>query len=415
MAVIQEAGKKRTLLVSTHPNQTNGYSKVTYRILRHLGAKEDIELINYGFQNFGHVDMQSRITNIPSSVTVYDAARQEGPPSETRHGFGFAHFRDFLKLARPALVIIFNDATIVSSFLLEMKKQPPVLGEGVKVITYLDTVYAHQRPDLLALIDSASDHIIAFTEHWKKALRAQGVSKPMSTLMHGFDEADFPAPRAPQVRKEGQMVVLNLNRNAQRKRMDVTAMAIAEVFKRRPDADIVFLIPEVTGAWDVPLIIAQEMSGKFTPAEVARYQSERILTVENRQKMTDSQVSDLYHMADVGLSTAQGEGVGLAQLEHAGIGRPQIVPSVGGLTEFLDRDCAMMIEPKAKMYVDKVVEPFGGRCEVVDYRDVADGILFYYDNPEIREQHGKLAAERIRERYAWPKLMDGLYETIRSV
>ena len=119
--------------------------------------------------------MQSRITNIPSSVTVYDAARAEGRPSETRHGFGFAHFRDFLKLTRPDCVMLFNDAVIVSNFLLEMKKQPPVLGEGVKVITYLDTVYAHQRPDLLALIDSASDHIIAFTEHWKEALRAQGV------------------------------------------------------------------------------------------------------------------------------------------------------------------------------------------------------------------------------------------------
>jgi glycosyltransferase involved in cell wall biosynthesis len=415
MAVIQEAGKKRTLLVSTHPNQTNGYSKVTYRILRHLGAKDDIELINYGFQNFCHVDMQSRLANIPSSVTVYDAARQEGPPSETRHGFGFAHFRDFLKLTRPDSIILFNDPVIVCSFLLEMKKQPPVLGEGVKVITYLDTVYAHQRPDLLALIDSASDHIIAFTEHWKEALRAQGVSKPMSTLMHGFDEANFPDPCEAAPRVEGRLVVLNLNRNTQRKRMDITAMAIAEVFKRRPDADIVFLLPEIGGAWDVPLIIAQEMSRKFSPAEVARYQAERILTVENRQKMTDVQVSDLYHLADVGLSTAQGEGMGLAQLEHAGLGRPQIVPSVGGLTEFLDRDCAMMIESKATMYVDKVIEPFGGRCKVVDYCNVADGILFYYDNPEIRKQHGKLAAERIRERYAWFKLMDGLYETIRSV
>jgi glycosyltransferase involved in cell wall biosynthesis len=415
MAVIQEAGKKRILLVSTHTNQTNGYSKVTYRILRHLGTKDDIELINYGFQNFGHVDMQSRFVQIPPGVVVYDAARAEGGVSETKQGFEFGYFRDFLKLTRPDIVILFNDAIVVCSFLLEMKKEPLVLGKDTKVITYLDTVYAPQRPDLLALIDSASDHIITFTDRWREALKSQGVTKPMSALMHGFDEADFPAPRQPVARKEGQMVVLNLNRNTQRKRMDITAMAVAEVFRRRPDADIAFLLPEITGAWDVTWIIANEMSRTFSAEEVAKYQAERVLTVENRQKMTDAQVSDLYHLADVGLSTAQGEGVGLAQLEHAGTGRPQIAPAVGGLIEFLDRDHSLLIEPRVSLYVDKIVKPFGGRCDILDYRDVADAILYYYENPEIREQHGKVGSERIRKRYAWPELMDGLHETIRSV
>jgi glycosyltransferase involved in cell wall biosynthesis len=415
MAVIQEAGKKRVLLVSTHPNQTNGYSKVTYRILKHLGAKDDIELINYGFQNFGIVDMQSRLTRIPPAVTIYDAARAEGGISETRAGFGFGHFRDFLKLARPKAIIVFNDAVVVSTFLLEIKKQPSVLGKDVKVITYLNTVYAPQRPDLLALIDSASDHIITFTKRWMESLRAQGVRTPMSALMHGFDEADFPEPREAVVRKEGRMVVLNLNRNTHRKRMDITAMAIAEVFKRRPNADIVFLLPEITGAWDVPPIIAHEMSGTFSQEEITRYRAERILTVENRQKMTDQQVSDLYRLANVGLSTTQGEGVGLAQLEHAGIGRPQIAPAVGGLTEFLDGECSMLVEPKVPVYVDKAMEPFGGRCDIVDYRDVADAILYYYDNPDVRKRHVELGSKRIKKRYAWPELMDGLYETIQSV
>lgn len=415
MAILQEATTKRVVLVSTHPNQTNGYSKVTYRILRHLGAKAGIELINYGFQNVGHVDMSDRLSKIPKGVIIYDAAKAETGPPESKHGFSFSHFRDFLKLARPDVVVFFNDAVIVSNFLIEMKKQPPVLDKDVKVITYLDTVYAPQRADLLGLINSASDHIITFTEGWREALKVQGVTKPTSLLMHGFDDADFPEPRESPLRKEGRMIVLNLNRNTHRKRMDITAMAIAEVFKRRPDADIVFLLPEIGGVWDVSPIIVHEMSGTFSNEEIARYQAERVLTVSNRQKMTDQQVSELYHLADVGLSTTQGEGVGLAQLEHAGIGRPQVAPAVGGLTEYLHDGNALLVRPKVSVYVDQSTEQFGGRCDLVDYHDVADAILRYYDDPELRKKHGMTAREEIMRRYAWPALMDRFHEVICSL
>jgi hypothetical protein len=215
--------------------------------------------------------------NIPSGVIIYYAARAEGGLSKTRHGFGFAHFRDFLKLTRPDVIVVFNDAVVVSNFLLEIQKQPSVLHKNVKVITYLDTVYAPQRTDLLSLIDSALDHIICFTERWRKSLEAQGVTKPTSSLMHGFDDADFPKPSKAASRKERRMVVLNLNCNSHRKRMDVTAMAMAEVFKRRPDANIVFLLPEIAGAWDVSTIIAYEMSEKFSPEQLAHFQAVTIV------------------------------------------------------------------------------------------------------------------------------------------
>jgi glycosyltransferase involved in cell wall biosynthesis len=120
-------------------------------------------------------------------------------------------------------------------------------------------------------------------------------------------------------------------------------------------------------------------------------------------------------MADVELSTAQGEGVGLAQLEQAGIGCSQIALAVGGLTEFLDLGNSLLIVPKAWGYVDKNAESFGGRCNIVDYHDVAEAILFYYDNPDVRREHGRLSRERIKERNAWSKLMDQLYKMISSV
>jgi hypothetical protein len=91
MAVIEVAEineKKRVLLVSTHPAQTTGYSKVSLNLLKHLGHREDLEIVQYGFQNFNTVDADERLKQIPSNVLIHDAAKSEVPLVE---GFGFSN------------------------------------------------------------------------------------------------------------------------------------------------------------------------------------------------------------------------------------------------------------------------------------------------------------------------------------
>ncbi|GAQ91921.1 hypothetical protein KFL_008830030 [Klebsormidium nitens] len=387
--------KTRLLLVSTHPDQNTGYSKVSYNLLKHLGTKEDIEVVQYGFQRFSQEDVNKRMHNIPPSVIVYDAAKAEVPSLQ---GFGFANFREFVRLSKPDVIVIFNDAQVVTNFLIELKREPQILQPSTKVIVYLDQVYPTQRIDLLNVINGVADHIITFTEYWRKDLLRQGVTKPVSTLMHAFDSDLFKPLNLPPKPVEAPMVVLNLNRNQPRKRLDLTAIAMARVFKKRPDANIAFLFgaDAKNGAWDVPFIFQTEMLKAFSPEEVAKY-GERFATVNNAGKMTDEEVNMLYNQTDVGLNTASGEGVGLNQLEHAGVGKPQIAGAIGGMTEFLNESNSILVKPKLYIYADQTSEVTGGEVSLLDPDEVADAILHYYDNPALREEHGLKARAEIAE------------------
>ena len=414
MAVIEVADldtKKRVLLVSTHPAQTTGYSKVSLNLLKHLGRKEDLEIVQYGFQNFATVDSEERLKQIPPNVLVYDAAKAEVPFQE---GFGFANFRDFVRLSKPDVIIIFNDSMIVSKFLIELKKEPQILPEKVRIIVYLDQVYPTQRIDLLSIIAESAHHIITFTEYWKQELMKQNVKLPITTLMHGFDDETFKPLNLPKPR-DSSMLVLNLNRNQPRKRLDIMAMAMAQVFIKRPDANVTFVIGSDArnGAWDVPFIFQVELSRVFPPAQVQYYLG-KVLTLNNGGKMTDSEVNELYNQTDVGINTCCGEGVGLNQLEHAGVGKPQIAPALGGLTDFLNAKNSILIEPKYKLWAVSAVEVMGGEQRLVDPSDVADAILKYHDDPKLREEHGA-QARRDMLNLKWSDVASELYDLLLSL
>lgn len=414
MAIIEVAElekKRRVLLVSTHPVQTTGYSKVSLNLLKHLGRKEDLEIIQYGFQNFSTMDSEDRLKQIPPNVLVYDAAKAEVPFQE---GFGFNNFRDFVRLSKPDVIMIFNDSMIVSRFLIELKKEPQILSEKVKVIVYLDQVYPTQRIDLLSIIAESAHHIITFTDYWKEELLKQNVKLPITSLMHGFDEETFRPLDLPKPR-DSPMLVLNLNRNQPRKRMDIMAMAMAQVFIKRPDANITFVIGSDarTGAWDVPFIFQVELSRVFPTSQV-QYFMGKVLTLNNGGKMTDSEVNELYNQTDVGINTCCGEGVGLNQLEHAGLGKPQIAPALGGLTDFLNAKNSILIEPKYRLWAVNAVEVMGGEQRLVDPNDVADAILKYYDNPRLRAEHGK-QARRDMLKLKWADVASELHDLLLTI
>lgn len=404
--------KTRVLLLSTHPEQVNGYSQVTYHILRHLGKKTDLELVNYGFQRFNQIEGENRMEKIPSNVIVYDAAKAEVPAQQ---GFGIAQFRDFFRLAKPDVVVIFNDASVVSSFLIELKRDPLICPPETKIITYLDQVYPHQRTDFLNVIQQCSDYIITFTDYWRAELLKQGITKPISSVFHGFDqEKFFPTPITKP--DPTRMVVLNMNRNQPRKRLDITVIALARVFAKRPDANIHFILgcDIQNGSWNLAEIYHTELMKHFNPEDAKKYM-DRLLTLQNAARLTDKQVNQLYNETDVGLNTCSGEGCGLSQLQHAGVGKPQIASAVGGLLAFLDDAWSTLVKPKLSLYADQNNEVQGGEIQIVDAEDVADAILRYYDDPELRKEHGKRAREYIMRNCRWADEMEKFYAIIKEV
>jgi hypothetical protein len=67
----------RFVLVSTHVDQTTGYSKVAYNLLRQVSSiAPAVKTFHFGFQR--HPDRKN-IRKLPDNVTGYDAAANEDP------------------------------------------------------------------------------------------------------------------------------------------------------------------------------------------------------------------------------------------------------------------------------------------------------------------------------------------------
>ncbi|GAQ93198.1 hypothetical protein KFL_013560010, partial [Klebsormidium nitens] len=376
---------------------------------KYLGKFDDLEVIHYGFQHFNNDSdpQQKRLKALPESIIVHDAAKAEIPFEQ---GFGIKNFRDFVRLSRPDVIVIFNDAFIVAKFLNELAIEPRVCP-GARIIVYLDTVYPFVNPDLLTIVNRGADHIIAFTEYWKQELLAQGITKPMSTLMHGFDPEEIYPTEQRTKTADAPMICLNLNRNQPRKRYDLMAITMALVYAKRPDANVRFVAATDLkgGAWDVPRLFARELCKRMEP-EKAYHFLEYLLTVKNPSAMTDEDVNKLYNEADVGLNFAQGEGVGLTSMEHAGLGKPQICGRLGGFQEYLDDSCATLLDVKGHEYIDSR-DVIGGEASIIDPQDACDAILRYLDDPELRAAHGKAAREKVLE-YRWEVIGQALYDVI---
>jgi glycosyltransferase involved in cell wall biosynthesis len=408
MVKIVDAPVLRVLFVSTHVGQSTGYAKVSWQLLKQLGQREDLEVVHYGFQLFGETDPNGeRIKALPDTVIVHDAAAAERPLEQ---GFGFKGFRDFVRLTRPDIILIFNDPLIVSRFFHELSTEPRPCPSA-RIITYVDTVYPFVNPDLLTVVERGSDHIIAFTDYWKHQIISQGVRKPVTTLMHAFDEKQVYPLERPKRPDDAPMLCLNLNRNQPRKRYDLMAITMAILFAKRPDANIRFVAAAdlKTGAWDVPRIFGRELCKRMSPEKATTF-LDRLLTVPNPCKMSDDDINRLYNETDVGLNFAQGEGVGLCTFEHAGLGKPQICGRLGGFIEYLNDDSATLLDVKGSMYVDSR-DPVGGEASLIDPEDACDAILRYLDDPALRERHGKASRERIMK-YKWDAIGEELYKVL---
>ena len=105
----------RFVLVSTHTDQTTGYSKVAYNLLDQLRGIDNVKLYHFGFQRHPN---RSSLRKAPEGVIQYDAAANEDPKEE---GFGFNKINEYLDMVNPDVVMIYNDPLIIHKFIETMK------------------------------------------------------------------------------------------------------------------------------------------------------------------------------------------------------------------------------------------------------------------------------------------------------
>lgn len=414
-SMVSTAGRVRgfkLLIVSTHIQQNTGYAKVTHGILQELVKQPWMHITHFAIQKFGDTASSGRV--YPSGVDVVDVAPMENPPQA---GFGTMLLPDVIRKVKPTVVLIYNDMATVGQYIEAIRKTG--IPRTFKLWVYCDQVYTTQAQMYIDILNRDADRIFAFTPYWKKCLKDQGVTRPVDVLLHGFNQkVVFPMPRD-LARKQlslpaDMFLFLNLNRNQPRKRYDILIMAFVELLVKYPTKPLYLLCvcdKGEKGGWFIFELFSRELTLRGVPIEP--YAQRLIVTAQN-MTFKDEEINMFYNAADVGISTADGEGWGLCQFEQMGVGVPQVVPDIGGFKEYCNAANSVTVKPTVRYYLPGAYSTSGGEATACEPHAVCLAMEEYVLNSEKRQAHGRAAREAVLQ-YTWEKACEPLVRQLTRV
>jgi len=403
----------RFVLVSTHVDQTTGYAKVAYNLLRQVASiSPKVKTFHFGFQR--HPDRKN-VRKLPDGVVGYDAASNEDPREE---GFGFNKIAEYLDMVRPDVVMIYNDPLIICKFIEAMKYDKE--KASFKLWLYVDQVYHGIAQPLLDAMNKSAERIYCFTQTWAETYAAYAPgSKMPGVLEHGIDAAEFTCmPREQRLALRRNLkiptdaiVFLNANRNSQRKRLDIMIMGFVKLLTITKDPVYMMVVtamnPQHGAFYDLQRIYITELkkAGLIPEAFTSRLM---IVDTAPPNTLTDAQINELYNMTDIGINTSDGEGFGLCQLEHLYTGAPQVVTDVGSYRSFLTEDVAAFIPPSGTQYFAGSM-PLGFSAPVFDPEEVAKKM-----DEMVKTLDARKTAVRTFPFKSWTRICDGWLEDLHT-
>jgi glycosyltransferase involved in cell wall biosynthesis len=377
----------RVVLISTHIDQTTGYSKVSHNLLKQASTLAPrVKMFHYGFQRHPNAPGHRKG---PPGVNLYDAAANEDPKEE---GFGFNKIHDYLEMIGPDVVMIYNDPLIIYKFLEAMKHDKKT--STYKLWIYVDQVYEGIAAPLMQQIRDHADRIYCFTEFWKTTFLSYGDFPDVRVLEHAADPTTFTAltgeARAALRKNLGipasGIAFLNANRNSQRKRLDLTIAGFARLLKTTPNAYLILATnvnPQGGAYYDIPTIFQREVALQGLDQILLSHLI--LIDTSPPNVVGDDGINQLYNAADIGINTSDGEGFGLCQLEHMLTGAPQVVTDVGSFRSFLDESTTVFI-PQGDVTYFAGSMPLGGFAPSFTHTSVADAMKAAVETlPKLRE------------------------------
>lgn len=409
----------KILFYATYPNIATGYSRIG-NILTNYLAEKGHDVYYFGISNFktNTVDRY-----IHPNIKLIDALEEE-KKLNSNELYGVNTICDFVLKINPDIVFLYNDLIVISRIFNNFHDVGIV--KNFKIITYLDLVYPYEKIRLINHINSHSDAILVFSDYWKNNLISMGIDEnKIGILYHGFDDENFFEIENSDAKKyfnfePDDFLILNTNRNSYRKAIDKTIDAFIKFLRLKN------MNPKIKLFLNMDIQKNENSSMVSSSCDVLNYIKisclennldfqhvlNKYIFVGQKDKLTDQELNKLYNACDIGLNTCLGEGFGLCNLEHAGVGKPQIISNVGGLSDIFKSDYSFPINPTEKIYVGNELDYHGGYLELCPVSEFVNGLDTYYNNRVLANEHGNKSMEIIRKKYNWKKILDELDEFI---
>ena len=393
----------KVFFMCTHANQATGYARVANKLTNYLADLPGVEVVYYAFQNYPNQHIKDRF--IDPRIKFIDALIED---SVSPKGFGDLGIKPHYEAEKPDVLFLYNDLPVCCAIIQ--------LLEGAvhksKVITYLDIVYPYEDLDRYEYLKPRVDLCLTFLNCWKRHLVDDiGWNQDqVDVLEHGVDnvkELDSSQAKILAGFKPDDFVILNLNRNSYRKQWATTIQAfLAFLIRNNFDTKIKLMcgcLPKTDDGYDIEQLIKTEcVRHKIDSEQVTK---NHIFINPMAMRSTEEYINILYNAADVGLNTCCGEGFGLTNMEHACLGKFQIVSAVPAFRETLSEHDVILVEPKVWTVVSRF-ESHGGDIAILDPMDFANAMDYLF-------HHGAGAPRKPRPDRPWK--LDSLIKHISTV
>lgn len=408
---VSSSKKVKILIVSTHVNQVNGYSKVIYNIIKQLSAHSWIQLVHYGTQKLMNADL-GRV--YPKDVKVIDATALD---KEKTPGFAISKLPAVITAEKPDVVFVYNDLSVICAYIEEIRKV--ISNRSFKIWAYVDMTYTSAPQGMIDVLNRDVERIFCFTKGWKQSIKSQGLTRPVDVMNHGIDSAMFrtiPRDLARQTLGLPKDIFLftSLNRNIPRKRLDLLVMSFVQLIIRFPTKPIYILMVAdkgEQGGYQIFDIFSREL--KLNNAAVEMFGNRLMLTSKDTC-YRDEDINMLYNASDAGVSCAEGEGFGLCSFEQMAVGVPQVVPEINGYTEYCTEENSLLVKPTMRYYIPQAHYSVTGEAQMVHPDVMSKAMERYVFDESLRKNHGRLAKESVLA-YTWESCVSTMMKRLRHI
>ena len=407
----EESSKKvKLLIVSTHTNQINGYSKVVLNLLQQLATHSWLQLVHFGTQKMVAADLNR---TVPSSVKQIDATALE---KEKQTGFAFSELPAVINSEKPDIVLIYNDLAVIGTYIESIRKA--IENRPFKIWAYVDLTYLAPPQSMIDILNRDVERVFCFTKGWKDVIKACGITRPVDVLNHGVDSLMFRSITKEVARQQlglpkDVFLFTSINKNIPRKRLDLLIISFVKLIVRFPTKNIFMLIVADKGdQGGFPLFEIYAREIKVHGGSVDMF-GNRLLITSKDTCYRDEDINMLYNCGDAGVSCAEGEGFGLCTFEQMSLGVPQIVPDINGYNEYCHSDNSLMVKPSLRSYIPQSHNSVTGEAQLVSPEDYSKAMERYVFDEDLRRLHGRLAKEKVAT-YTWSKVSTTLVKRLRA-
>lgn len=393
--------KIRLVFYGDAPCVATGFGKVSSNILPYLHSTGDYEISCFGVNYMG--------VPHPYPFQIYPML-----PNPQGDPYGREKIQQILPQMDFDILFLLQDSfimTFLPNVINEMKKR----GKNFRTVVYFPIDGTPWTEWIEAM--SAADVPVTYTEWGKKeCIKAYPqIGDKLQVIPHGINLQEFfpvSSEERARLRKfyfgphAGKFIVINVNRNQQRKDIPRSMMAFKEFHKECPNSLLYLHMAEQDVGWNL-VKVSEHLGLKL---------GEDVVFPKNFNVNTGFPVrivNELYNCADVCISTAVGEGFGLSAVESMACKLPACFPSNTALTEIFS-DGRGFLHRSGETNNLRAVWPMDNeviRC-ISDVETLVRNLKRIYNNPEVGRKVADKAHNWVVNTLQWNKHISPKFDTI---